>query len=309
MARGSGVAARRGDAPTPCDAPRDASARAIVEHFARATADYDLWSPGLNMHFGFLRRGLSPFRLEPMLEEMNLQVRRRLGAPSRDGARVLDLGCGVGASARSMARGGHLVTGLTITPSQVQHARLLNERAGLSEQVEVRLQDYTRADELASGAFTGAYCIESACYARGLGKRDLVRETARLLRPGARFVVADAFYRVPPARLPWPARALLRRIAGRWAVESFAGRAAFATALREHGFRDIVFEDVSLRVVASVAHVPVTVARFLGRAARAGRAGLHRERWRNVEASLLTALVPLASPWFRYYLVSATRGA
>ena len=169
------------------------------------------------------------------------------------------------------------------------------------------LQDYTRADQLPAGAFAGAYSIESACYARGLAKRDLVREVSRLLRPGGRFVIADGLYRVPPSQLGWTARALLRAVERGWAVESFAGCDALRGALVEYGFRDIRFEDVSWNVAASVAHVPFVSTRFLLRAATAGR-GLHRERWRNVASSLLSTLTGFAVPWFGYFLVSATRG-
>jgi hypothetical protein len=43
----------------------------IVDYYTRAGEDYAAWSRGLNMHFGYWRKGINPFRLESMLEAMN----------------------------------------------------------------------------------------------------------------------------------------------------------------------------------------------------------------------------------------------
>jgi len=47
-------------------------------YYTEAGPDYAAWSPNFNMHFGYFRSGLNPFRLEPMLEEMNREIRLRL---------------------------------------------------------------------------------------------------------------------------------------------------------------------------------------------------------------------------------------
>jgi hypothetical protein len=51
---------------------------AFQRYYEEAGPDYAAWSPNFNMHFGFFRRGMNPFDREAMLEEMNLQVLRRL---------------------------------------------------------------------------------------------------------------------------------------------------------------------------------------------------------------------------------------
>ena len=50
----------------------------IQAYYREATADYHEWSKQFNMHFGYYRRGLSPFRREGMLNEMNKEVLNRL---------------------------------------------------------------------------------------------------------------------------------------------------------------------------------------------------------------------------------------
>jgi len=59
------------------------------------------------------------------------------------GQRLLDVGCGWGALAmRAASRFGANVTGITLSKNQYQLARERVARAGLQDQVEIRLQDY-----------------------------------------------------------------------------------------------------------------------------------------------------------------------
>jgi hypothetical protein len=52
----------------------------VVSYYRETTADYRAWSRNLNMHFGYYRPGLNPFRRESMLDEMNRQVLSRLAS-------------------------------------------------------------------------------------------------------------------------------------------------------------------------------------------------------------------------------------
>jgi MPBQ/MSBQ methyltransferase len=86
-------------------------------YYEEAGPDYAAWSPHFNMHFGFFRLGMNPFNREAMLEQMNSEVLDRLRL-SGDHPRVLDMGCGLGATLRSIARRipfAHL-HGITLVP-------------------------------------------------------------------------------------------------------------------------------------------------------------------------------------------------
>ena len=75
----------------------------------------------------------------------------------RPGDHVLEIGCGWGGFAEYAARErGLRVTGLTISAQQYEYARARIARAGLSDRVEVKLQDYR--DE--RGAYDGVASIE-----------------------------------------------------------------------------------------------------------------------------------------------------
>lgn len=86
-------------------------------------------------------------KYESMVDQMGVQP----------GDRVLEIGCGWGGFAEYAAkeRGLH-VTGLTISQEQLSYARERIEKAGLSEKVDLRLQDYR--DE--TGQYDGIASIE-----------------------------------------------------------------------------------------------------------------------------------------------------
>jgi cyclopropane fatty-acyl-phospholipid synthase-like methyltransferase len=280
---------------------------AVVRYYAEATQDYRAWSPSYNMHFGYFRAGLNPLRLEPMLEEMTRQVLARLQLASQGTPRLLDAGCGMGAAARTIATLAPQarIDGITLVPWQVEHARELVEQRGLTERVQIRVNDYTHSD-YGTATFDGVYAIESACHAGGDDKRDFLREAARVLKPGARLVVADGFLLHTRPMNPF-LRFCHRQVARNWAVERFAVLDRFVRCLEQQGFRDVKVEDISLRIAPSVMHIPAVMVRFFASQMRRNGLRLGRVRWGHLLACALSPFLGLARDRFRYCLVTATR--
>lgn len=105
------------------------------------------------------------------------------------GTHVLDVGCGLGGTARHVAQcHGCRVLGVDLTPELVAAGRVLTERAGLSDRVELRegsaldlpLED-ARVD-LALMLHVGMNLPDKA---------RLMREVARVLVPGGTFALFD----------------------------------------------------------------------------------------------------------------------
>src|SRR5258707_11834143 len=113
--------------PAPPSLPRDSSSLDVVRYYTEAGQDYEAWSRDFNMHFGYYRRGLNPFQLERMLEEMSRQVLRRLQLPPNSAGRVLDMGCGLGATIRLAGREypNLRIDGITLVPWQIAEAQRL----------------------------------------------------------------------------------------------------------------------------------------------------------------------------------------
>ena len=280
----------------------------IIDYFEGAGLDYYTWSKSFNMHFGYYRWGMNPFDLEAMLNQMNEEVRKRLKLETCNEPVVLDLGCGLGTASRYMARKNPDASfyGITVTPWQVKFGKELNEAAKLSEQVFLVESDFADMPMMSASA-DAAYAIESACYAKGADKRELIKEIHRVLRPGSRLVIADGF-RKHSRKLPGWLDRVYKRNMECWALEELADIQRFLAILREEGFTNIQVEDASWKVAPSFAHVPKTVFKFFWNRWRKGeRKPLSKARRNNVLAPLLGMLMGLSRRHFGYYIITAEK--
>lgn len=280
----------------------------INEFYDQAGADYLHWSQGANMHFGYYRWGMNPFRREEMLEQLNREVASRLAIKPDAAAVLMDLGCGVGATARTLARlfPQASIKGITIVPSQVAIANSSNQRELLHKRIQTLCADYTSLPFECSTA-DGVWAVESACYSKGAGKEELIHEMARVLKPGARFVVADLFV-INPANRRGPIVDRAYRSACRnWAVTEMPSLDPFLAALRRNGFTSIRVDDISWRVAPSVAHAPFAVLSFCVKKWWRGER-LDQQSRNNLRASLLAPVIGMNRGKFRYCLVSGRAG-
>jgi cyclopropane-fatty-acyl-phospholipid synthase len=109
---------------------------------------------------------------------------RKLGL--REGSRLLDVGCGWGSLAiHAAGRYGAEVVGITLSEQQAALARKRVAEAGLTERVDIRIEDYR---EVADGPFDA---ISSVGMAEHVGRAQLpvyVAQLSALLRPGGRLL-------------------------------------------------------------------------------------------------------------------------
>ena len=278
----------------------------LIAQYEEAGPDSEAWSPEFNLHFGFYRFGFNPFRRERMLHEMNRQVLDRLGLRGSPVDLIVDLGCGVGATVRCAAAlfPQTQILGVTVVPWQVEKGNAWNRHLGLHERARLRLADYTCTD-LAPASVDGAIAIESACHAEGTTKETFVVEAARILKPGGRLVVADAFRKHPERPLGRVFGRLHESFCRSFVLPELGHIEDFARALVRHGFEDVAIEDVSWRVAPSVLHAPAAVLWFMLKSVVRGTR-LGERRVNNLRGSLVSALLGTNRFKFGYYLVSAT---
>jgi ubiquinone/menaquinone biosynthesis C-methylase UbiE len=153
---------------------------------------YDLVTPiylekwGVSFHFAI-------FQGEESLEEAMVATERWLAdfAGLRAGMKVLDVGCGVGGPALTIARhsGAH-ITGINIVEPHIQIARDRAQAAGLAEKTEFLVAD-AMAMPFPDGTFDAVYVIEAGCHMPD--KPRFYRECARVLKTGGVFIGTDWF--------------------------------------------------------------------------------------------------------------------
>ena len=273
----------------------------VVEYYTDTGMDYRAWSSRFNMHFGYWRWGLNPFRREPMLEEMNRQVTSGV-----QGEWILDLGCGLGATMRSLARARPetRVTGLTLVPWQVEHATQLNAKYG--SRLRVERGSYLDLP-FESESADGAYALESCCHAPGPEKPAFLSEMQRVLKPGARFAVADGFCKTADADQPSAFKKMVSWCCDGWALDCFPNLPLFLEKLSSLGFQEIEVRDISWNISPSVLHSPWLVVRFSLEKILKGE-HLNEVRRRHLLSCFVSLLIGLHRRHFGYYLITGRKG-
>jgi len=191
-------------------------------HYDRVTAAWRLLM-GEAFHYGVFAPGEGPADLDRATAGLNEAMLAQLG-PIEAGARVLDVGCGVGGPARWLAaRTGARVHGLSTSATGIAAAEAA--RAELSAELAGRLS-FGVADAQDNGlpeaSFDACWVMESSHLMPE--KPRMIAECARVLRPGGRLVLCDLIFREPlsTAELLDRRRELLclDRVFGRARIES-----------------------------------------------------------------------------------------
>ena len=279
----------------------------IDAYYREAGPDYETWSRAFNMHYGFYRKGMNPFHRESMLDQMTQQVFDRLRLDPNAQPSLLDMGCGVGASIRYLAKKYKklLLNGITIVPWQINKGKTMNRQAGLESRINLIEGDFTETN-LKSNSFEGVYAIESACHAPGPAKTPFVKEAFRILKPGGKLVVADGFIKNPHIRFSNFTKRSYELLCRSWALPQMAELPFFIEALKSNGFRNITVEDISWKVAPSVAHSPFLILKFLLKKWLNGE-HLGRQSWNNLKGVFLTNVLGLKRKKFGYYIITAEK--
>ncbi len=277
----------------------------IIDYYSEAGMDYEPWSRRFNMHFGYFRLGVNPFNREAMLDEMNNQALSRLQLSLNKANTLLDLGCGVGASGRFIVSNTELVTviGATIVPWQVKKAKELSTDREFQERLTFELMDYCKLP-LANQSIDGAYALESSCYDKGKDKRRFLEESFRILKPGARLVVADGFTKGEKHTRLF--NFLYRKVCKGWMLDDFAGVDVFVKAMRDIGYEDIQVQDASWRVALSVMYVPWVSLKYFFSKIFLNKSDMKIEMGHFV-APVFGMLMGLHRSQYGYHIISARK--
>jgi MPBQ/MSBQ methyltransferase len=181
--------------------------------------------------------------IKELLRVSNLQ-------PCDDKLKILDVGCGVGGTARFMAASfpQALVKGISISPKQVQRAR---ELTSTTDQVEFEVVD---AQSMASiegdNKYDIIYCIEATEHMPQ--KREFIEHMMRCLKPGGKFVLAAWCTRNRPLS-PREQREV-RFLEEEWSHPHFWRVAQYEDCLKESGAGDVHTADWTQQTLPSWLH-------------------------------------------------------
>lgn len=146
----------------------------------------------------------------------------------KPGQEVLDIGCGIGGTARFLASHyASMVTGIDLTAGFINTGNALCEWTGLADKVTLQV-----GSALSSGFPDDRF--DAACMLHvGMNiedKEGLCKEMARILKPGAQFGIYDVM-RIGPGDIaypvPWASSAEMSFLAGQDVYTSALAKAGF----------------------------------------------------------------------------------
>ncbi|KAL2193778.1 S-adenosyl-L-methionine-dependent methyltransferase [Corynascus similis CBS 632.67] len=160
------------------------------KYFQVGSDYYDLVTPlyeqgwGQQFHYTPITPGLS------IQESMTAYEKTFAGlARLEKDMRILDLGCGIGGPARTIASTiGCKIVGITNNAWHVERGTVLTREAGLDSLVTLLQGDFLKLP-FPDESFDAAYSIESLCYAPN--PAEVYREIKRVLKPGSPFTFHD----------------------------------------------------------------------------------------------------------------------
>ncbi|WP_373539654.1 methyltransferase domain-containing protein [Chamaesiphon sp.] len=147
------------------------------------------------------------------------------------GTSVLDVGCGIGGSSRILGRDyGFAVTGITISPQQVQRAGQLTP-----PELDVHFQvDDAMALSFPDASFDVVWSIEAGPHMPD--KAVFAKELLRVLKPGGVLVVADWNQRdARQISLNWWEKPVMQQLLDQWSHPAFASIEGFSELLAATG--------------------------------------------------------------------------
>jgi tocopherol O-methyltransferase len=273
-----------------------------VAYYEQTLSDYrTVWLNRRNLafHFGFHDdeyRGHAK-----ALENTNRTLARIAEIDASD--RVLDAGCGLGGSSFWLAQNlGARFVGITLAQSQVDQARRIAARRGLSDSVEFECADFA-CTPFPNNSFDIVWALESLCHAEI--KPSFYGEAARLLRPGGRLVIAE-FMRTT-RRMDQKAERAVREWLDGWAIPDLDTEQEHIEAAAAAGF-----SDISVRDCTGFTRPSLTRLYRMAVAAQPLNEALHRLGVRNrtqhdnVVSAVRQYQALEAGSWF-YGVLSATR--
>jgi MPBQ/MSBQ methyltransferase len=278
----------------------------VQDYYTEAGPDYKIWSKDFNMHFGLAINPLDCWSRETMLKQMNTYVFKKMQLADKEQGTIYDMGCGLSAPLRQGARMFPALNfvGVTLVNWQVIEGEKFLKEEGIKNAI-VENTDYVNTP-FESNTADGIYFIESLCHADGLDKAAPLRESYRLLKAKQKLIIADGMTKVEPKYFGSFLFKIYRLVCDNWALSDMANIYAIVARLKQIGYKDISYEEVSWKIAPSAVQSPFITVWFLIKKLFKGEA-ITRQGIRNLKACFSIFFLGLFRKQIGYFIISARK--
>lgn len=218
----------------------------IINYYETTEVDYRLvWNlnQSLALHYGYWDKTTNNFAQALARENEILSQKAKIKSSDK----VLDAGCGVGGSSIFLAKKyGCQVIGITLSKKQVSSANQNALRYQVSDKINFIVADFTKTG-FNKESFDVVWAIESVCHAKS--KKDFLKESFRILKPGGRIIVADAF--LTKSLMSIKEKNDMAKWLNGWGVNDLETIANFLRFLKELGFKKITSKNINKNILPS----------------------------------------------------------
>lgn len=218
----------------------------IINYYDKCQVDYKLlWhlNSRMSMHYGYWDD--STPNLRSALTNLNVKVAEMAGI--KNGAHVLDAGCGVGGSSIFLAKNfGCKTMGITLSEKQVATCNANATAQNVNDFCKFDRQTYLNTS-FPDGTFDVVWAIESVCHANE--KADFLREAFRVLKKGGTLILADFFRQTDDIQAD--KNKLMEKWSATWAVPDFEYYKSFEQKAADNGFTGIEMKNITGNIYPS----------------------------------------------------------
>jgi len=258
-----------------------------IGHFYDRSTPIWLKTWGEHMHHGYYGADGSE-RKDHQQAQLDLVEEMLYWGGIEQAKRVLDAGCGVGGSARYLAKRYDCeALGLTLSTEQAAQARQYTAKAGMKDQIQFQVRDMMTLND-SDGSFDLVWSMESAEHIRD--KQQLFRIFYNVLAPGGRLLMATWCHRPVPPDLSKNDQILLEKIGKLYHLPPMVSRPALEVYAATAGFTEVTSGDWSRAVEP---FWPAVIKTAL--------------RWKNVAGLLRAGWPTIKGAWAMQYMQQGFR--
>lgn len=220
----------------------------VKEYYRYCDKSYQHWGQTkkneiYEIHYGYFDNKHKTHK--EALINMNNVLAKTLN-PKR-GWKILDSGCGVGASSIFLAKNYPVnVVGITVSNLQIKKAKKFANIYKVKKYIKFENRNFEKTN-FANKTFDGIWGLESVCYANN--KKNYINEAYRILKPNGRFICAD-FFATKENLNPREKYAMDNWLNG-WVMPNLATKDLFKKSMQKAGFKNIKIIDITSNILPS----------------------------------------------------------